>query len=88
MSTGEERTTVFRQTDENAWKVEEKGRTRALSGSFNGVIYVDGDIVLRGDGTDRADIAANSQFMLVTTGDIIVTASLTYTDNPLQLRGR
>ena len=80
---GPAKTITFRQTGENAWDVEENGRTKPLSGNFNGMIYVDGNIKnLGGDGTNAADIAAKSQLTLATTGDITVKKSITYTDDP------
>ena len=79
----DEVTVTFQQTSNNTWSVTEKGRTRTLSGTFSGMIYVDGDIEnLGGDGTDAADIAAKSQLTLTTTGDITVKRSLTYTNDP------
>lgn len=79
----ETRITTLEQTRDNTWTVDEDGRSRTLSGTFNGMIYVDGDIEsLGGDSTAAADIAAKSQLTLTTIGNITVKRSLTYTNNP------
>ena len=81
----EEVTTTFEQKKNGTWEVDEDGQKRTLSGDFNGMIYVDGDIAsLKGDGKNDADIASDSKLTLTTTGDITVKDSLTYTDNPLE----
>ena len=77
------KTTTFTQKSDNSWSVNDDGKRRTLSGNFNGMIYVDGNIEsLGGDGTDAADVAARSQLTLATTGDVKIKQSLTYTDNP------
>ena len=56
---------------------------KKLSGKFNGMIYVDGDISdMRGDGSTDPDIALNSKLMVTGTGKIVIKDSLTYTEMP------
>ena len=56
---------------------------KKLSGKFNGMIYVDGDISdMRGDGSTDPDIAKNSKLMVTGTGKIVIKDSLTYTEKP------
>ena len=78
--------TRFEQRTDGNWEVKEQsGSTRILSGSFNGMIYVDGNVSsLGGDGGANNDIAANSQVTLASSGNIIVKDDITYTDNPTE----
>ena len=59
-------------------------KTKQLSNDFNGAIFVNGSVTsLGGDGSNTPDIAADSQITLAATGDVTVTDSYTYTDDPL-----
>ena len=56
---------------------------KKLSGKFNGMIYVDGDISdMRGDDSTDPDIARDSKLMVTGTGKIVIKDSLTYTEKP------
>ncbi len=86
------KTTRFEQTGANSWNVYENGvLKKTMSGTFNGMVYVDGTIGsqspagnggLKGDGTSGADIAASSQLTVAATGDIFIKDDITYTDAP------
>lgn len=77
-------TTRFEQQIDGRWTVKVgSNQPRTLNGSFNGMIYVDGNIAsLGGDTGTNSDIAANSQMTLASTGNIIVKNDITYTDDP------
>ena len=56
---------------------------KKLSGKFNGMIYVDGDINdMRGDGSNSADLAPNSKLMVTNTGKVLLKDDITYVDMP------
>ncbi|MXV19494.1 hypothetical protein [Deinococcus xianganensis] len=86
------KTTRFEQTGANSWNVYENGvLKKTMSGTFNGMVYVDGNIGsqspagnggLKGDGTGAPDIAASSQLTVAATGDIFIKDDITYTDAP------
>lgn len=86
------KTTRFEQTGANSWNVYENGALKkTMSGTFNGMVYVDGNIGsqspagnggLKGDGTGTPDIAASSQLTVAATGDIFIKDDITYTDAP------
>lgn len=86
------KTTRFEQTGANSWNVYENGSLKkTMSGTFNGMVYVDGNIGaqspagtggLKGDGTDNPDIAATTQMTVAATGDIFIKDDITYTDAP------
>ena len=58
---------------------------KTLSGKFNGMVYIDGDVAdLRGDGSDTPDVAANSKLTIASTGKVLIKDSITYTDVPTE----
>lgn len=77
-------TTVFNQASAGSWTVSKNGNPpTTLSGSFNGMVYVNGDVKsLMGNGGVNADIASGTRLTLATSGNIRINDSLTYTDAP------
>ena len=77
-------TTTFTENANGTWTVRVNGTsTNTLSGKFNGMIYVDGNVNdLRGDGTNAADVALNSKLMVASTGKVVIKESITYTQVP------
>ena len=59
---------------------------KRLSGStFNGMVYINGTVAdLSGDGSDAADVSANSQLTIATSSDVVIKSDITYTDDPRQ----
>ncbi len=78
-------TTRFEEQGNGKWDVYVNNvKVKTLSGTFNGLVYVDGNVAdMRGDGTTAGDIAAESQMTLTATGQIILKDDITYTDDPL-----
>lgn len=81
--------TRFEEQADGTWVVKVGGVvTKTLTGTFNGMIYVDGDIAdMRGNGTTtngvpNPDIAAASQLTVTSTGKVIIKDDLTYAVNP------
>ena len=76
--------TRFEQQTNGGWTVRVgNAATRTLTGEFNGMVYVDGNIAsLGGDDGTNNDIAANSQVTLASSGNIIVKNDITYTNDP------
>ena len=78
-------TTRFEEKSNGKWDVYVNNtKVKTLDGTFNGLIYVDGNVVdMRGDGTTAGDIASESQMTLTATGQIVIKDDITYTDDPL-----
>ncbi len=77
--------TRFQQTASGSWTVKVgSGPINSLSGSFNGMLYVDGNVNMYGDGTNAPDVASNSALTISNTGgDIKLKNSITYADCPI-----
>ena len=78
-------TTRFEEKNNGKWDVYVNNvKVKTLDGTFNGLVYVDGNVAdMRGDGTTAGDIASKSQMTLTATGQIVIKDDITYTDDPL-----
>ncbi len=77
-------TTRFDQTA-SGWQVYVSGSLqKTMTGSFNGMLYVNGKVnsLTGGGGNTSASIASGVQLTLATTGTIKIKDSITYTDDP------
>ncbi|WMT57009.1 hypothetical protein [Truepera radiovictrix] len=78
-------TTTFEENANGSWTVRSGNTTRTLTGKFNGMIYVDGNINdMRGDGTSAPDIAGHSKLMVTSTGRVLLKDDITYTHIPTE----
>jgi hypothetical protein len=78
-------TTLFTENANGSWTVQSGSATQTLTGTFNGMIYVDGNLhSLRGDGTSAPDIAAHSRLMVTSTGRVLLKDDITYTHLPTE----
>ena len=77
--------THFEQTAGGIWTVKKgSGPTTNVSGTFNGMLYVNGNVNMSGDGSNSPDIASNSALTVSNTnGDIKLKTSMTYAECPL-----
>ena len=77
-------TTTFTQNADNTWTVRVGSiNVKTLSGKFNGMVYVDGNINdMRGDGTNTADMGKNSQITVASTGKVLLKDDITYVNMP------
>lgn len=76
--------TNVRTSDNSSCTGGNNGTTmKTLSGTFNGMVYVDGDIDdMRGDGTANADVASKSKLTVASTGKVLLKDDITYVDMP------
>jgi len=77
--------TRFQQTPGGTWTViRGSGPVNPLTGSFNGMLYVEGNVNMLGDGTGSPDVASTTALTVSNTGgDILLKNSITYAECPL-----
>ena len=76
-------TTTFTENTDGTWTVVPPSTGKRLTGTFNGMIYVEGDINdMRGDGSTTADLAPKSKLMVTSTGRVLLKDDITYVDMP------
>ena len=78
-------TTHFEQAASGTWTVKNgSGPTNNVSGAFNGMLYVNGNVNMSGDGSNSPDVASNSALTVSNTnGNIKLKTSITYAECPL-----
>ena len=76
-------TTTFTENTDGTWTVVPPSSGKKLTGKFNGMIYVEGNIDdMRGGGTTKADLAPKSKLMVTSTGKVLLKDDITYVDMP------
>ena len=76
-------TTTFTENTDGTWTVVPPSSGKKLTGKFNGMIYVEGNINdMRGGGTTKADLAPKSKLMVTSTGKVLLKDDITYVDMP------